>query len=560
MTLSQARGHLEAGRAEAAAAVLRRLAARAPGDAEVHGLLGETLLALGQAEPAVFALERAARLAPDHAGVAFALGRAMVGAGRFVTGEEWLRRALALAPGLTMAQVHLADVLLATGRAEEAVEASEGPVRSEPRQFLHAATRATFHLYASDRSSEQVWAAHRACAEAVGRIAPGPLEPWSGDRDAGRRLRVAFLSPDFIEHSVVRFFEPLLDHHDRAAVEPVAYFASRVSDSTTQRLRGKFVGWRVVDGATEGDVARWLREDRIDAAIDLAGYTAGSILWPLRRAVVPVQATYLGYPATTALPGVGWRLVDSTTDPAGAEAWHSERLARLDPCFLCFRPPDDAPEPARADLGGGGEAGRSAGVVFGSFNLLGKVSERTGRLWARVLGAVPGSRLLLKDAVLAHAEARELVWARFQALGVPRSRVELLGKVPSRRDHLGLYGRVDIGLDPTPYGGTTTTCEALWMGVGVVTLAGAMHHERVGASLLGAVGLGELVAQSEDQYVALAAALAGDRAKRAAWRSGLRARVAGSALCDGAGFARRFESWLRGAWCSAVGGAGPGAT
>jgi predicted O-linked N-acetylglucosamine transferase (SPINDLY family) len=229
-----------------------------------------------------------------------------------------------------------------------------------------------------------------------------------------------------------------------------------------------------------------------------------------------VQVSYLGYPNTTGLRAIDFRVVDSETDPAGAEALATERLVRLDPCFLCYRPPGDAPAPVRD------RAADRWPVTFGSFNSIKKLTPTTAGLWASVLKATPGSGLLIKSPGLSSVRAKKHVEGLLAAAGIEAGRVEMLDRVESRVGHLALYGRVDVALDTYPYHGTTTTCEALWMGVPVVTLAGKEHRSRVGASLLGAIGRAEWVARSADEFAAIAARLAGDAARLSEERPALR--------------------------------------
>jgi protein O-GlcNAc transferase len=582
-----------AGRPAQAAATLRRALAKSPGDHECAHLLAvclsqsaehaqalfmfERAIALAPAradyranhaealrladkpEAALAAADQAVALAPDLAQAHVARGEALRALGRPASAISAFEHAVTLDPALVMPRVHRADLLVALGRPERALEAGRETVLADPTNPMQRVTLATLHLFASGVSPDDLRAAHIAAADAFGR-APLPTLPGSPGNsplDPNRPLRVAYLSPDLVEHSVVRFLEPIIDHHDRAHFEPVALFASDHGDATTARLRPKFARWHDLPRPDEAEIAALLQRERVDIAIDLAGHTNHSIVYPLRQRVVPVQMTYLGYPATTGLPGVQHRLVDSLTDPPGSDSQATEHLLRLDPCFLCFRRPDAAPDVAPPPSARSPHTGHA--ITFGSFNFLGKISHATKSLWARVLAAVPGSRLLLKDSSLEHEEARDAVRADFAALGVDASRLEFRGRVPDRAAHLAMYGDVDIALDPTPYAGTTTTCEALWMGVPVVTLAGATHHARVGVSLLSAVGRPELIAPDEAAYVALAAALASDPARLASLRAGLRGAMAASPLCDEAGFTRRFEAALRRCWHEACDRRVPGA-
>jgi predicted O-linked N-acetylglucosamine transferase (SPINDLY family) len=257
----------------------------------------------------------------------------------------------------------------------------------------------------------------------------------------------------------------------------------------------------------------------------------------------PLQVTYCGYPDTTGLSRVDGRVVDSLTDPPGrADELATERLMRLDPCFLCYQPPEDAPAVEA------GPAGRGEAVTFGSFNALKKTTDFTLRMWARVMAGAPGSRLVVKNVSLRAEPVLADVRERMKRAGLDLSRVELIPGTATIREHLAFYSRVDIGLDTFPYHGTTTTCEALWMGVPVVTLVGDRHVSRVGLSLLTAAGLPELPAQSEEEWVETAVGLACDRARLLELRAGLRERVRGSVLCDQGAMAERFGRVIEGAY------------
>jgi protein O-GlcNAc transferase len=356
----------------------------------------------------------------------------------------------------------------------------------------------------------------------------------------GERLRIGYVSGDFREHSVAYFVEPLLRGHDRTAVEVFCYADHRLDDAVTERLRGYADQWRPIAGMADDTVGELIRRDAIDVLVDLGGHSAENRLGVFARRAAPVQATWLGYPNTTGLAEIDYRLTDAVADPLGAaDAWHAEKLVRVPGCFLCYGMPDVLPDvgalPAEAN----------GFVTFGSFNNLAKVSERTMRLWGRVLDAVPGSRLLLKYRSLADAGTRSVVAEMMTRCGINPGRVEMAGHAASREDHLRMYGRVDVALDTTPYCGTTTTCEALAMGVPVVTLAGDAHVSRVGASLMHAMGLWEMVAKSGEEYVGIAVTLAGDLERMKATRIGLRERMRASALCDQGGFSKVMETALR---------------
>jgi predicted O-linked N-acetylglucosamine transferase (SPINDLY family) len=400
--------------------------------------------------------------------------------------------------------------------------------------------RTWYMLYDPAPSPQALFAAHRAWADAYARPWRATWTPHANDRDPERRLRVGFVSADLHEHAVSTFLLPLLRSLDPAQVEPVLYANVARPDATSRRLQA-YARWDSIAGDPADAVAARVRAQAIDILIDLGGHTMTSQLLIFARKPAPVQATWLGYAGTTGLDAIDWRLSDAVCDPPADDALSSERVMRLDG-FHCYVPPPDAPEVASPPCAASGT------VTFGSFNSTIKLSDPAVALYARVLAAVPDARLLLKSsAALDDALLRYHV-ARFVAHGIAAERVTVSPWIAGTASHLARYGAIDIALDALPYCGTTTTCEALWMGVPVVTLVGDRHAARVGASLLGQVGLHELIARTPDDFVAIATSWATRLAELAQLRAGLRARVAASPLCDAPGFARRFEAALRAMW------------
>jgi predicted O-linked N-acetylglucosamine transferase (SPINDLY family) len=404
--------------------------------------------------------------------------------------------------------------------------------------------------YADNVQPEELRQAHAHYGQVLGAIPfpPGvtPMQraQFPNKRDPEKRLRVGILSSDLFDHSVAYFVRPFLAQRDRAKVEYILYSAGPRQDEITRRLQEQSDGWRDASRMNDAQLIGQARQDALDILIELSGQTQRNRLMAVRLRGAPVQATYIGYPNTTGLRSVDYRFVDSITDPAGAEAQAVEKLVRLDPCFLCYWPREDAPVPGPAP------ALRNGYITFGSFNSIKKLAPSVIRCWCRLLQQVPDSRLILKSAGFNSERACQYLDSVFDEFKIAEDRVELRDRVDSKSGHLSAYDEMDIALDTFPYNGTTTTCEALWMGVPVVTMAGKLHAGRVGASLLSAVGLPELVGQGEDDYVRIAAGLAADQDRLADLRRGMRERVAGSALCDAKAFAERFEGALRGIWKS----------
>lgn len=411
-------------------------------------------------------------------------------------------------------------------------------------------------LYASGVSALAQRDAFVRLGKAIARDAGGRMRTPRRERAPGAPIHLALVSPDFREHPVGWFIGTLLRELDRTRVRVTCLHAAAVRDTGTERIAGLADAFEDVSALDDAALCTLTRERFVDVAVDLAGHSAGSRLGAFARGVAPVQVTYLGHPVTTGLDAMDARLVDSTTDPAGNECLSVERLVRLDPVFIAFGAAIDAPEVAARG------PGRDASITFGSFNAVTKLSDACVALWSRVLARVGGSRLVLKGATLGEAALRDLTRQRFAAYGVDPARVEVLAPTRATREHLEAYAQVDVALDTYPYHGTTTTCEAIWMGVPVVTLMGDRHASRVGGSLLRAVGLGSLVAQDEEDFVEIATELARDGLRRAAWRGagrsnqgssrsssldwrdggGLRAMMARSALCDARGLAERFTA------------------
>jgi predicted O-linked N-acetylglucosamine transferase (SPINDLY family) len=343
---------------------------------------------------------------------------------------------------------------------------------------------------------------------------------------------------------VAYFVEPVWSRHDRERIEVYAYFNNVNGDAITQRLRGYVDGWLECGEMSDAALAQRIYEDAVDILVDLSGHTGGNRLQVFARKPAPVQVSWLGYPTTTGVSAIDYRISDWEVDPAGYEGHSVERLVRMSSSYYCYRAGAQAPELAALP------ARRTGHVTFGSFNNLAKVSGALLQLWGRILQALPQSRLLLKSKTLLDHGVRRRVLERMSEAGIDVERVRLHGWSRESGEHLSLYGEVDIGLDTYPYNGATTTCEALWMGVPVITLKGASHASRMGASLLKAAGLAQFVATSEEQYVRLAVELADQLERLEQLRAGMRERLRDSALLDEAGFTRELERAYRQMWQS----------
>ena len=541
---------LATGDRERALVHAERAVALAPAAPQPHTTLGSVLDAMDEPERALAALRRAVEINPRDPDALTTLAIRLDARQAYDESLPLHKRAIAAAPAGSPSALHAsmnaALAMLNAGRARDAADLMTDLARAHPAQPLVAA-RLAYCLNYDDRATRaDTDRAHRRWGALVEQttqtITPTAPDP---DRD---RLRVALVSPDLRAHSVSNFLGALLDHLDRDRFELCAWFTSRHADGVTETLRARFDRWHDAPAMGDPDLARALADERTDIAIDLSGHFAGHRLGAFARAAAPVQLTWLGHPATTGLTRIHARLVDSLTDPPEADdapesARPGEQLVRLDPCFLCYDPPEGGPAPAER-----APSAEDSPFTFASFNDTKKLSPATLDLWARILERAPDARLLLKAAPLGAAAVRTIVSQAFASRGIDPARLELLGRSETRDEHLAAYRRADVALDPFPYCGTTTTCEALWMGVPVLTRAGdprtGTHASRVGLSLLTNTGLPDLCAETDDQYVERALSLASDPKALASLRTGLRERFATSPVCDAPAFAARFGAAL----------------
>jgi predicted O-linked N-acetylglucosamine transferase (SPINDLY family) len=507
---------------------------------EAYSNLGSVLTHAGQLGVAVAVLREAIRLRPGFADAQSNLGHALWKSGQFDEATIFFREALRLKPDSAEAYGGLGNTMRGLGRLDEAVAAFRQALRIKPEDAGVYGNLLFTLNYHPDIEAETILAEHKAWADRHARPHMGKRIPFANECLPERRLRIGYVSPDFRRHSVGYFILPLLENHKRVNFEIFCYAGIERPDDMTERMKRCCDGWRDIISLTDEAAAKLVRSDGIDILVDLSGHTSGNRLGVFARKPAPIQVSYLGYANTTGMTAIDYRLTDALADPPGmTEQLNVENLWRLERCAWCYQPAEDAPEV---------EARGDGPITFGCFNAFPKVNSKLVAIWVELLKRVPGSRLLMKSAGAGELSAQERVIEQFAACGVGRERIEMLGRIADPRGHLEAYQRVDVALDTFPYHGTTTTCEAMWMGVPVVSMAGRTHVSRVGASLLNNAGLPELIAGSAEEYVSIAADLAKDLPRLADLRRTMRERMRGSTLMDASRFARNVEAAYREMW------------
>lgn len=506
--------------------------------AEANCNLGGILVNQMNLDEAIVLCRRALDARPDIPEAWCNLGLAYHYRGQLDPAVDCYHKALRINPDCVQAWHNLGNTLRGQNRQDEAIACLDRAIALKPDNAGAYGSLYFALLYRAGSTADDVLIAHRRFAQQFEKPLRRFWSRHSNRRDPERKLKIGYVSPDFRNHSVAFFMEPVIERHDRSGFEIHAYYNHAMSDETTSRIRGSCDHWVSCINMSDGELAERIRADGIDILIDLAGHSANNRLLVFARKPAPVQVAYLGYPATTGLTAIDWRLTTAEVDPDGSDGYYSERLWRLPRSLWCYRPADSLSADARPPA-------RDGAVCFGSLNNYPKVSPDAIALWGRILRELPRSSLIMTH--VPEGSARETLFARFAANGVDRERLILHHRLPASEFHDVARG-IDIALDPFPYNGTTTTCEALWRGIPVVTLRGNTSVSRSGHALLNAVGLDACCAGDEDAYVRIAVELARDTARLQSLKSGLRARMASSPLRDESGFVHEIEEAYRGMW------------
>lgn len=510
-----------------------------------YGNLGNALGARGMRAAAMESFRQAIALKPDYVHAHNNLGNMLRDEGRFTQAVESFKTVITLQPDYAEAHNNLANALVDLGDLDAAIEAYRRAIALKPG-LLEARSNLLFILSYRDDLSQ---AAYLDEAVEFGRIATAQAKPYrdwpvlQSPREAehDRPLRVGLVSGDLKTHPTGHFLESILAHLDRTKIDLVAYPTRRLEDALTARIKPRFSAWTPLASLTDEQAAARIRDDRIDLLLDLSGHMNFNRLPLFAWRPAPVQASWLGYFASTGLPAMDYLLGDPHVLPQDAQANYTERLWRLPDSYLCFTPPAE-----RVDIGPPPLATQGH-VTFGCFNHLMKMNDGVVEVWARILNAVPRSRLFLKAKQLDDAPTRETTLTRFAARGIDASRLTLEGRSP-RAEYFAAYNRIDIALSPFPYPGGTTSVEGLWMGVPVLCRRGDRFLSNICTSMLHSAGLADWIAQDNDDYVAKAVAFAADASRLAALRMSLRSSVLASPLCDAARYARHLEAAFEAMW------------
>jgi len=563
------------GRLKEAIAAYRQALQIEPGFAEIHSNLATVLRRKGALDEAIATLRRAIELKPTYAMAYNNLGHALLDNRQVPEAIAALQQAIALQPDLALAHNNLGTAYKSLGQIDEAIASYRRALDRDPTQVLaltnlaneleqigeraaalalyeraiasprcssaaHSNYLAVLH-FGADMTLAKIAEAHAAYERRFAEPLRASWQPHPHSRDPDRKLRLGFLSPYFGIHPVGFFLVRPLENIDRSQFEIVCYDDGTKDDALTARLRACAVKWHSVRGISDAQLAQRIREDQIDILFDLAGHTAGNRLPLFARKPAPIQITWLDYVGTTGLAAMDYIVADARQIPPEAESFYRERVLRLPDDYICFDPPLEAPPVGPLPAAAHGF------VTFASYNIAPKITGQTIELWSRILRELPAARLTLGNRGFDTSAAVERVRSQFAERGVDPSRITFQGWVP-RAELLGAYNQADIALDTLPYNGGLTTCEAMWMGVPVVTCPGETFASRHGLAHLTAAGVPETIARDPDDYVKIAVDLARDLPRLATLRASLREKLLSSPLCDGQRFAENFGTLLRSAW------------
>lgn len=513
--------------------------------------LGIVLQASGKLDEAITFYKKALKIDPRFIMANYNLGSAYKEKWQLQKAIQYYQKAIQLNHAFPEAYNNLGNIFQDQGKMDEAEVSYRHAIRLKPECTTYYDNLLLMMNYCQKFDANDIFREHLEFAKQVARPFNSSVLEYKNDLSPDRKLRIGYISPDFRIHSVAYFIEPVIASHNREHCEIFCYsdVDSNKEDEVSIRIKQSADKWKDITGMPDDKVAALVRADRIDILVDLAGHTAHNRLLVFARKPAPVQASWIGYPATTGLSAMNYKIVDSFTDPPGlTDQYYSEQLIRVPGCFLCYRPYMESPEIGTSPFLSNGY------ISFGSFNYYPKISSETFTVWSTILKRIPNSRLILKSRNFADVTTCQYALGIFAKNGINAERIELKPLTPSLKEHFGMYHQIDIALDTFPYNGTTTTFEALWMGVPVITLEGNYHASRVGMSILTNVGLQKYVANNTNEYVNLAITLSQDYHEITFLRKTLRERMLQSILLDSKRFVAHLEYSYRVMWrnCSEI--------
>ena len=529
------------GEYEEAAKAYRRIIELDPENSQALYNLSLATSEFGSLEEAETTYRAAIKAKPNFALAHNNLAVTLKDLGKFGEAEESYRQAIKFKPDFDQAHFNLADLLGRAGKYEAAQVSFKQSIAINPKYVNAFHNRNFFLNYTTDNSPKEIYQIHMDFEKQFGGLDRRTSLNLPDFMSAKKPLRVGYVSGDLRNHSVAYFLLPILEKHNSEHVEIFCYYNNNVNNQMTDRLRSASDHWRSVYKVSDEDTVELIKNDNIDILVDLSGHSDKNRLLVFAQKPAPIQVTWLGYPNTTGLSAIDYRLTDLVADPVGiADDLHSEELMRLPDGFLCYK--GDLTVPPSKVL----PSKKNGFTTFGSFNNFSKMSPQVIKVWADILHKVPNSKLILKSSNEVFDEKDYL--KLFLEEGISKDRVEIYGRLANYQDHLNLYNLIDICLDTFPYNGATTTCEALWMGVPVIALLGDRHVGRVGASILNSAGLKDFVAEDSDAYIDLATEYAGNEDYLENLRLSLRQKIQSSSLCDADTAARSLETAYKEMW------------
>lgn len=548
-----------------------------PDHSASHNNMGNAYMALNKKKKAAGCYKRALKIFPDFPEALYNLAQTYQRTGRVREALSLYQKALEHNPAYAAAYNNLGNIFQDLGMVNDAILCFQKALSAQPEflealnnmgncfkdmgeidkalrcyrtvldinpDFIAAHSNLLYCMnFQEGQNAKQLFQQHQAWAlqhtSTLKRIIP--LK--GTDQSSDKHLRIGYISPDFRQHPVTHFIEPLITGHDRSSFTIYCYSDVDNSDPATERIKSGADAWRDIAGESDQRVAEQIQKDSIDILIDLAGHTANNRLTLFARKPALIQISYLGYPNTTGISEMDYRITDSWADPPGkTDHLYSEKLLRLPSGFLCFTADEAIPVASETP------SCRSGRITYGSFNQPAKITHEVIRVWSEILSRVQHSQLVLKSKIYCDTMVQKWTRDQFVEYGIMPERIKLLEHHLSHAEHLNSYQHIDIGLDPFPYNGATTTCEALWMGVPVIVLAGESHVSRVGVSLLNSIGRPELIADSMDEYIQKSVSLGNDPTRIQEYRNRLRSAMRNSGLTDRKTFCASFEKILKKIW------------